>query len=300
MGKSATINIDSNAKDALESGEIYTVFETQQPLTQEGVVVGCESLVRGRTSEGGEIRPDKLVTTALATQTLRKMHMIVVQDSLKLAHDTGLSISVNMHPKLLRETGIIEEMNEARRDAGMQKGQVTVEILENASRSDLKKVGGDNLAKLVGAKPLDNGELADFETAADDFPNEHSLAVYRRLIKLGKKQQKQSDDEKNGVKKRPVLKVDFHTTLDLFSEDENKRQCAEDRIRQAAGFARKGAKLVIEGVEPGQTALRERIKDLIQGILTEEKVFLQVGRPEPTETIRQILSGETEIRAHGE
>ena len=302
----AADGLDENAKKALEEGTVHTVFETQQPLTEEGHIVGFESLVRGKTPEGEEVRPDQLVVAAVATGQLREMHMIVVEDSLRLANKTGKPVSVNMHPKLLREDGIVEEMDAAREKANVDRSQLSIEILETASKSDIRKKNGGKktLEKLTGARPLDTGETIAIAVAADDYPEKHSSKVYRSIQKCLRRKKsrdehitgEQLDNQQGGA----ILKVDFHTVHNLFSPYDNEKQKAEERVRQAAKLARKGAKLVIEGIEPGQMELRRHIEELVEGILSTERILVQVGRPESAETMQKILAGEEKIRAHGQ
>lgn len=270
---------DFSATEVLQEERVFSVFETKQPLKQEGEIVGVEALARGKTREGRIIPPDQLIANAIAEDQLRQLHRVLTQQSVEFAYESNIPVSINLHPDLLKCDDIVEELADIVESANVPEEHISVELLETTTKNRLKK-GKTAIQKLSGRQPLANGKTVRFETAADDYPEKNARRVYRRIRRYA----------------RPTIKVDWKTTRSLLHED--RQHWAAQRIKDVAHCGRKAAKVIFEGVEPGEQDLRQRIEQLIKGIITPDKAQVQVGRPETADAMKRILRGEQAIERH--
>lgn len=130
-----------------------------------------------------------------------------------------------------------------------------------------------------------NGEcIKGIKGAADDLPEGSSEGVLNQLKKLDKA------DE---------VKVDWKYVHDVDHPHKMRNGQAKKTIAQIIELARtSNAKVVFEGVEPGQMELREELAKLYPKM--RKNMYVQIGKPEEAQVMAEILKGVRPLRGFHE
>lgn len=158
-------------KSAIERGEMVLHY---QPLVdlETGCVVGLEALVRWDHPQRGLIQPDNFIPLAEETDLIVPLGRFVLrqacqQMSIWHAQGTGpgVSLSVNLSPRELAESGIISEVRRALEDSGLEPQYLVLEITENVMVDPFPDI-------------LDELKALGVRIAVDDFGTGYSSLGY--------------------------------------------------------------------------------------------------------------------------
>ena len=255
-GMRERIALEVQLRRAVARGELRLAF---QPLVElaTGRIVGVEALVRWQHPLKGLIQPDAFIPLAEETGLILPIGRWVLEEACRQGrawqerHQGAPIVSVNLSACQFQQPDLVEDVAQALRASGLERGRLKLEITESAMMADPDAA----IATLRRLKDL------GVRIAIDDFGTGYSS--------LGR------------LRRFPVdlLKVDRAFVAGLGHE-------AEDAaiVRAVVGLARAlGLGVVAEGVETGaQLAwLRELGCELGQGFY--------FGPPVPAEAIAALL-----------
>ncbi len=143
------LSMDTALRHALAREEMFLVYQPIVSLSS-GQVVGMESLLRWRHPKLGMINPGTFVPLAEETGQIVPIGEWAMKQSCietkRLSDEVGrkLSISVNLSPRQFEQINLIEVIEGALEESGLDPSQLQVEITENIlminSASNLEKL----------------------------------------------------------------------------------------------------------------------------------------------------------------
>jgi EAL domain-containing protein (putative c-di-GMP-specific phosphodiesterase class I) len=172
-------------KEELETAVRRDEFIVEyQPITDlsTGETVALEALVRWEHPTGGRIPPDEFIPLAEETGLIVPIGRIVIQKACQLARDWSaahaerppIGIHVNTSAPELQEPDFVDYVNEAVAQAGIDPGQLVIEVTESLLISDAP----------VSIARLDELRRAGMRLALDDFGTGYSSLSYLRWLPL--------------------------------------------------------------------------------------------------------------------
>ena len=165
--------VEMALRDALASGEEFSVH--YQPIVNatDGSLVRAEALARWNSPQLGPIRPDIFIGLAEASgliNTLGRHLLTRIADD--LASCPALEVSLNISPLQLEDPTFITELTECAHRHGIDPARVEIEVTESVLIDDPD----------AAALRLDGLHEAGFSTAIDDFGTGFSsLGALRRM-----------------------------------------------------------------------------------------------------------------------
>lgn len=217
--------LENRLEAALGAGDLELHFQPKVCL-QSREIVGSEALMRWYEPELGHISPEVFITLAEATGLIVPLTQFAIQSACRRLSEwdealPGLQTAVNIAPRLIRNTDILDTLRSATRIWGVSPDRLTMEITENALLED-REVSHDVLT-----------QIRDFgcSVSIDDFGTGYSSLAYLKNIPA---------DE---------LKIDRSFVMGML-EDKGDYKIVEHTIGIAKSF---GLSVVAEGIEDQPT-----------------------------------------------
>ena len=255
--------LSAGLRQALGAGELSTVYQPQLDLTS-GRLVGFEALARWCSPDFGSVSPERFIPVAEDGGMIRQLGEWVLRraclDLAALQSELGrqLRLAVNVSPYQLRGAAWLDEVMTALGEAGLEPGQLELEITE-------------------GLLIEDHGHAVDLLTAmrrrgvkiaVDDFGRGYSSLAYLTRFPIDK------------------IKIDKTFIQEIGSEDED--AAIVDAIIVMAHAL--GMTVVAEGVESEvqERYLRARGCDEVQGYRYSPGIPMD----QVVEAVRRLDAGE--------
>ena len=241
-------DLKGKLKVALDNSDLMLYYQPQVDL-QEGVVSGCEALVRWNEADHGWISPEVFIPVAESGELIDTLTYWSVNVALRewFRHCRGCtqtaSISVNLSAKLLHSPEIVELIQRAMNIWGAQPGTLVLEVTESAMMVD-PKMARSTLAALA--------ELGVI-LSIDDFGTGYSSLAYLKNLPVGE------------------LKIDKSFILHM-AEDPQDRKIVQSVIDLAHNL---DLRVVAEGIENQQTL------DMLVGMGCDFGQGYYIARPMP-------------------
>jgi EAL domain-containing protein (putative c-di-GMP-specific phosphodiesterase class I) len=241
-------DLKGKLKVALDNSDLMLYYQPQVDL-QEGVVSGCEALVRWNEADHGWISPEVFIPVAESGELIDTLTYWSVNVALRewFRHCRGCSqtasISVNLSAKLLHSPEIVELIQRAMNIWGAQPGTLVLEVTESAMMVD-PKMARSTLAALA--------ELGVI-LSIDDFGTGYSSLAYLKNLPVGE------------------LKIDKSFILHM-AEDQQDRKIVQSVIDLAHNL---DLRVVAEGIENQQTL------DMLVGMGCDFGQGYYIARPMP-------------------
>ncbi len=236
-------------QQALAGGDLFAVF---QPLVRcaDMVVVGAEALARWNHPQLGAVPPDEFIAIAEQTGLITELTRVVLAAALRQARlwregGDDIRVSVNLSPRSLSDSDLVEIVDEALTAHGLPASALLLEITESGIMSDVDQA----------VAVLSRLQARGIEIALDDFGTGHSSLAHLRSM--------------------PVSEVKLDRS---FLRDMTGDLSAQKIVVTAVALCHDlGKTVVAEGVEDEATAalLRAAGVDLLQGY--------HLGRPLPAQ-----------------
>ncbi len=234
--------IESHLRDALDRGEIELHYQPKVDFAT-GRIQGAEALARWNSPELGPIPPDRFIPIAEESDLILRIGELSLRKACAQARiwlDAGfppLCIAVNVSARQFRNRGLVDLVESALRDQGLDGSHLVIELTESMIMEDPEET----------ARTLESLKRLGVTLSVDDFGTGYSsLSTLKRF----------PIDE---------LKID-RSFVKGIPDDANDGAIVSAVI--AMGHAL-GLRLVAEGVEtePQSDFLRERGCELFQGYL---------------------------------
>ncbi|RMH49018.1 MAG: EAL domain-containing protein [Alphaproteobacteria bacterium] len=169
----------------LERGEFEPWFQPQVDL-RDGALAGFEALVRWRHPERGLLGPDRFIGAAAEAGLLDRLDERMLEEvcaALTRLRRAGLpapQVSVNLSQSRLADPGVIDQVKWTVDRAGLQPGDVALEILETVLLDDRAAHAAENIRRFAAAGFAI--ELDDFGTGHASISNLRNFPVHRMKI----------------------------------------------------------------------------------------------------------------------
>jgi EAL domain-containing protein (putative c-di-GMP-specific phosphodiesterase class I) len=230
-------------------------------------IVGVEALVRWRRPDGTLVPPGEFIPVAEETGLIHPIGRWVMHEACQqlarwrsdLPQAAGLSMSVNVSARQLQDASLIEDVESALRETGLDPGSLILELTESAVVENLKGA----------AAMLQQLRWMSVQLALDDFGTGYSSLSSLTRMPLD------------------ILKIDqsFVASLD---QDAEGRAIVYAIISLATAL---GVRVTGEGIETAS-----QLSTLMELNCTHGQGFL-LGKPAPPEELAAILRmvNETEV-----
>lgn len=245
--------IEEELREALNRDEI-TVF--YQPIvdSRRGAIVAMEALLRWRHPQRGLVSPGVFIPIAEETGLILDLGAWVLRRACADAvrWPSHIRVAVNLAPRQLQETGLVETIVGALRESGLAPDRLELEITESALLANSGNVD-ENLAAIVGLGA---------RLSLDDFGSGYSSLSYLNRLPVNK------------------VKID-----QAFSREAHRSPKTQAIIGAISTLARDlELDLVAEGVETYEQLafMAQKNVFLIQGYL--------YSKPRPIEELAPLLS----------
>ncbi len=232
------------------------LFYQPQFFIPDNTLIGAEALLRWNNAEFGMIPPGEFIPIAEQTNCINSIGIWVLKQAAKQAADwntrykNGLVVGVNVSPKQLNSTGLVNELSSLRNASGFNPAWLDIEVTESAALEGEYRLSQIfNLFKTAG-----------MSTSIDDFGTGYSSI--------------------SSLKNYPFDRIKIAKQLvDSVTLGDKDEQIVKSIILLAQSI---GMKTIAEGVET--QAQYNKLKELgcgqIQGYL--------LGRPVPAEEFEML------------
>ncbi|MEL7185153.1 MAG: GGDEF domain-containing phosphodiesterase [Pseudomonadota bacterium] len=248
--------LENRLASAIEAGDLELHYQPKLSMVDHSIV-GAEALMRWNEPEIGFISPQVFIDLAEESGQIMELTQFAIQRACRqlsewVASLPEFSLAVNISPSLVRNSNIVDVIENASGIWGTEPRALTMEVTENALMTD-PEASHDVLTQIreIGAK-----------VSIDDFGTGYSSMAYLKRIPA---------DE---------LKIDRAFVMGMLSDDGDYK-IVEHSIAIASSF---GLEVVAEGIEGKQEldALRELGCDYAQGYYICKPVpasqFIQICR----------------------
>ncbi|WP_379551789.1 EAL domain-containing protein [Qipengyuania sp. DGS5-3] len=139
------VSLQSKIDNALQSDEIFPVFQPQVDL-RDRRIVGFEGLVRWNDRERGFISPSYFVEQCEQAGRMEKLQKFMLEEciskfSASNAIDTDAWLSINVSATLLADTWLTELVHRTLEETGFPASRLVLEITETARIHDPRTAG---------------------------------------------------------------------------------------------------------------------------------------------------------------
>ncbi|MEO8359837.1 MAG: EAL domain-containing protein [Vicinamibacteria bacterium] len=167
------MNLESRLRRALASDELFLAY---QPIVRLATmkVEAHEALLRWRDPERGTIQPSDFIGTAEATNLISEIGQRVISLACvaTMAREDDARVSINLSGRQFHDPGLLESVDQALRESGLDPLRLEFEITETVAMQDLER------ADVILEALHDRG----IRLLMDDFGTGHSsLSNLRRL-----------------------------------------------------------------------------------------------------------------------
>ncbi|MDZ5604612.1 EAL domain-containing protein [Pseudomonas sp. RP23018S] len=165
--------LESDLRFAIKHGELRLHFQPRFRIA-DGKMVGAEALVRWQHPQRGLIPPDTFIPIAEETGLILPLSNWVMETAFTYAADwpEHLFVSVNLSPCEFQRGNVVERVQRALQQSGIEPGRVELEITENVMLDDAT-------AALEIMRTLKSMGL---RIAMDDFGTGYSSLSYLRTF----------------------------------------------------------------------------------------------------------------------
>lgn len=168
-------HIEADLRTALDNGELQVHYQPQVDLNT-GEVLGAEALLRWTHPTRGIIPPSKFIPIAEEAGLVVELSQFVLRTACRDAASwklpgqshAALHVAVNLSGRHLQDSRVVDDVNSAIQDAGLEPGLLTVEITESVMMNDTQSA----IAVLRKLKAL------NVTVAIDDFGTGYSSLSY--------------------------------------------------------------------------------------------------------------------------
>jgi diguanylate cyclase (GGDEF)-like protein/PAS domain S-box-containing protein len=250
--------IETDLRRAIDDHQLELHYQPIKWLEGDQVV-GVEALVRWRRPNGTLVPPGDFIPVAEETGLIRPIGRFVLEEACRqlaswrseLPQATGLSMSVNVSARQLQDASIVEDVESALRDSGLDPGSLILELTESAVVENLEGAS-ETLQKL---------RWMSVQLAMDDFGTGYSSLSSLSRLPLD------------------ILKIDqsFVARLD---QDAEGRAIVYAIISLATAL---GVRVTGEGIETAS-----QLSTLIELNCSHGQGFL-LGRPAPPDELAALL-----------
>ena len=213
LGATAQRSLDADLAEAIERGEIGTLFQPQVKIAG-GRVVGVEALARWRHPRLGEVDAATLFDVAERSGLLLRLSQHVQLDVMKTVAGwpdalARLRVAINVTSVDIAEPGFADRFIAALDAHGIARRRVTVEITESGLIEDLASA----------ARLLADLRAQGLRVAIDDFGTGYSSLAYLKALPLDylKIDKQMSQDIEGSARDRVVVRgvIDMARSLGL-------------------------------------------------------------------------------------
>ena len=232
--------LDADLRRAFAENEFELYFQPQVRLVDE-TVIGAEALLRWRHPAKGILAPGAFIDTLADSSIAPGVGRWIIRaacGNLAAWHAKGLAlsrISVNLFPCQLRDEALLNDIEEALRDAGLQPEALEIEITENIALNY-------DEASVVLQKLREKG----VKLAFDDFGTGYASLSYLTKFPLSRIKIDRSfvgkitDDAEDAAIVRSLISMAHNLGLDVIAEGvETPGQAAflvNERCEEAQGY----------------------------------------------------------------
>lgn len=216
------LEIESELRQALQNNEFYLNYQPQANL-KTGEISSVEALIRWRHPERGDIPPSEFVPVAEETGLIVEIGDWVIKTACleiqRLYQQCGikLTVAVNLSPRQFHDKNLIETVNCALKNSGLEASSLELEVTESMLMHDIDEV----------IELLNRIKKTGTSIAIDDFGSGYSSLSYLRSLPVD------------------ILKIDREFVRDI-PEDLSAMEIASAIIAVAHKL---GLKVIAEGVE---------------------------------------------------
>jgi diguanylate cyclase (GGDEF)-like protein/PAS domain S-box-containing protein len=167
--------LEADLRFAIKHGELRLHFQPRYRIS-DGQMVGAEALVRWQHPERGLIPPDTFIPIAEQTGLIIALSNWVIDTACQYAAQwpQHLFLSINLSPIEFKSGGLVERIEQALADSGLNPARVELEITESVMLDDADGA----LALMHALKNL------GVRLAMDDFGTGYSSLSYLRTFPL--------------------------------------------------------------------------------------------------------------------
>ena len=239
------LTLESSLRKAIERNELILLYQPQVSLVT-GEIIGAEALVRWLHPSLGLIAPSRFIPLAEETGLIVPLGEWVLRRACRQAAEwehqgRNLRLSVNLSARQLSERGLVQTVQSALEETGLNPRCLDLELTESA----LVAQGEAAVERLTELRAL------GVSISIDDFGTGYSSLAYLRRFPLD------------------ILKIDRAFVVGLSGTDRHARQ-DQAVVRAIIDMAHAlDLKVVAEGVETAaqRSALRHLGCDYMQGYL---------------------------------
>ena len=131
--------IETDLRRAIDNDQLELHYQPIMWL-QSNMIVGVEALVRWRRPDGTLVPPGEFVPVAEETGLIRPIGRWVLHEACRqlarwrsdLPQAAGLAMSVNISARQLQDASIVEDVESALRETGLDAGSLILELTESA------------------------------------------------------------------------------------------------------------------------------------------------------------------------
>ena len=182
------LQLESDLRRALERGELRVHYQPVIAL-ETGAISGFEALCRWEHPERGLVFPDAFITLAEETGLILPLGMQVLEAACRTLREwqgrpgfEGLTMAVNLSPKQFAQPDLVERVDAALRESGIEPGTLRLEITESVILHDTDPVTATlHRLKTLGVKLY----LDDFGTGYSSLSYLHRIPLDALKIDRG-------------------------------------------------------------------------------------------------------------------
>ena len=133
------VEVEQGLRQAMKENRLFLVYQPQVDLNTGGII-GVEALARWRDTDGSIIMPDGFIPIAESSDLILEIGDFVIRQGcadLRKLHDAGhrLTLAINMSARELMDKDVAPLVMEAVTAAGLEPGDIEVEITESSIMS---------------------------------------------------------------------------------------------------------------------------------------------------------------------
>lgn len=234
------LRVENDLRQALAHNEFELYYQPQVNIS-DGSIIGMEALIRWQHPQHGLLAPDQFINVAEESGLIVPIGNWVLREACKQNQallSYGLQpilVSVNLSARQFRERDLVETIDQALKDTGLDPAQLGLEITESMLMSDTERV----------TRMLEELSALGVSIYVDDFGTGYSSLSYLKRFPIS------------------ALKIDRTFICDI-PNDQDDMAITQAVISMAKGL---GIKTVAEGVETQEQLdfLKLHKCDLMQG-----------------------------------
>lgn len=142
-GAEERLRIESNLQAALESNEIFAVFQPQYDA-RSGRLVRFEALCRWKSAKLGYVSPSRFIPVAEQNGTIIEIGRFMLRSACNEAYcwqqaGSDITVAVNVSPVEFSRPGYVQSVAEILRESGLDPRRLELELTESVVMRDLEQ-----------------------------------------------------------------------------------------------------------------------------------------------------------------